>query len=235
MVAARAAQIGTVDSIEAVQSNAAAAAIAINPHTSSVPESASAVPVTLFVLHGSFDDVAAKEPSGSAPPTGDVMAYIVNQKEEIAAMSLGNEAIHLSGAVQQLSSMSLGNEAVPLSGAVQQFSSTQDRATIARARHKLPKAPRARVATWGNNCKIANSHHCYDLAEWAMTGHEEVRGAYEFQDTTAMDVPDSESGAFVDNEQWVSMYETKGGSWMENGQQGGEYKGCCQIWWFFAM
>jgi hypothetical protein len=124
MVVARAARIGTVDSVEAVQSNAAAAAIAINPHTSSVPESASTVPVTLFVLHGCFEDMAASEPRGDAAPAGDVLAYIVNQNEEIAAMSLGNKAI-------------------PFTGSIQRFNSARDLAIIARSRHRLPKAPQA--------------------------------------------------------------------------------------------
>jgi hypothetical protein len=123
MVVARAAQIGTVDSVEAERSNAVAAAIAINPDTSSLPNSASAIPVTLFELHGSFDDVEAKVPAGGTAPRGDVIAYIVNQKEEIAATYIGNQAI-------------------PLRGAVQHFRSAQDRAIIAHANHKLSKAPR---------------------------------------------------------------------------------------------
>jgi hypothetical protein len=217
-VAARAGQVGTVNSIEAVQSDAGAAMVTINPHTTSVPESAWTIPVTLFVLHGSFEEVEAKVPVGDAPPKGDVLAYIVNQKDEIAAISVSNEAVDLSGPVQQ-------------------FSSAQDEATIARARHKLPKPPRAHAATWGKNCKIEPAkNHCYTYADWEMKGAEEVEGAYEFQDTTAMDVPESEDGAFVDNEQWVDQYPgAKGGSWLENGQQGGDFKGCCQIWWFYAM
>jgi hypothetical protein len=125
LVVGRAAQIGIVGSVEAEQSNAAAAAIAISPHTVWQPESLSAVPVTLFVLHGSFDDVIGPGPPGAVAPKGHVLAYIVNQSEEIAAMSLGNEAIHLSGPVQR-------------------FRSSQDRAIIARADHELPRAPRAR-------------------------------------------------------------------------------------------
>jgi hypothetical protein len=215
-VAARAGQIGTVNSIEAVQSTAGAAMVTMNPNTTWMPEWERVIPVTLFVLHGSFDDTAAKVPLGQPYPKGDEIAYMVNQNGEIAGTYVGPETVHLTGAVQQLGS-------------------AQDHATIARVRHKLPKPPRARAATWGNNCKIPDAYHCYDLAEWNMEGAEKVEGAYQYQDTTVMNVPESEYGAFVDNEQWVTMYETAGGSWMENGQQGGAYKGCCQIWWFYAM
>jgi hypothetical protein len=175
-------------------------------------------------MHGTFEDASAPVPPGGSAPKGSVLAYIVNENKEVAATYIGNKAVPI------------GKEAVPLTGAVQQFRSAKDHAIIARARHELPKAPRARIATWGDNCKIASAHHCHVLAYWPMTESEKVEGSYQNVDTTVMDVPDSEVGAFVTNEQWVSMkgYEiTK--HWMEIGQQGGEYKGCCELWWFWAL
>jgi hypothetical protein len=93
---------------------------------------------------------------------------------------------------------------------------------------------RARAATWGNNCKLANPYHCYFQSGWYGGSSEEIEGSWEQQDTTALDVPGSSSGDFVDMEQWVWM-DSSGTKWMESGQQGGEYKGCCSLWWFWAM
>jgi hypothetical protein len=141
LVAARASQDGTVNSVEAIPTTAAAAALALNPQTTHQPEAYATIPVTLFVMHGTFEDASIPMPPGDGAPKGSVLAYIVNENEEIAATSIGNEAVGLRG------------EAAPLTGDVQQFRSAKDHATIARARHELPKAPRARIATWGKDCK----------------------------------------------------------------------------------
>jgi hypothetical protein len=58
-----------------------------------------------------------------------------------------------------------------------------------------------------------------------------IEGTQELQETTTMDVPGSEAGYFVDNEEWTSFGESK---WIEAGQQGGGYKDCCTLWWFYA-
>ena len=220
MVAARASQDGTVNSIEAMPTTAAAAALAVEPQTTYQPEALSTIPVTLFVMHGTFEDASIPMPSGSSAPKGSVLAYIVNENKEIAATSIGDGAV------------SLGKEAVPLTGDVQHFRSAKDHAIIARARHELPRAPRARIATWGDDCKREPpEYHCHVQAEWWMTGSEKVEGSYQDVDTTVMDVPDSEEGAFVTNEQWVSMKGHEiGKAWMEIGNIGGNYHGCCELW-----
>jgi hypothetical protein len=162
-VASRAGQIGTINSIEAVASTAGAAAVALNPHTVAVPEREANVPVTMWVAHGEFDDTLAKTPPGVNMPTGTVVALILNQEERVAALYVGDTAPVLS---------SLGSP--------EDFSSPTDSAIVARAAHALPKPPkhranvaraahglprpsrvRARAATWDNNCKLANPHHCY--------------------------------------------------------------------------
>jgi hypothetical protein len=234
-VASRAGQIGTINSIEAVASTAGAAAVAFNPHTVAVPEREANVPVTMWVAHGEFDDTLAKTPPGVNTPTGTVVAFILNQEERVAAIYVGNTAPALS---------SLGNP--------EDFSSPTDSAIVTHAAHALPKPPRvraivthaahglpkssrvrARAATWGNNCKYA-TNHCYFVSGWYGGSSEETEGSWEQQDTTALDVPDSSAGDFVDMEQWVSM-DSSGTKWMESGQQGGEGKGCCSLWWFWAM
>jgi hypothetical protein len=86
----------------------------------------------------------------------------------------------------------------------------------------------------GNNCKSAELYHCYFASGWYGEGSEEIEGSWEQQDTTALDIPDSSAGDFVDMEQWVWM-DSSGSKWMESGQQGGEFKGCCSLWWFWAM
>ena len=207
----------------------------LNPHTVVVPERGANVPVTMWVVHGDFDDTLAKTPPGASTPTGNVVAFILNQEEQVAAIYVGNTAPALS---------SLGSP--------EDFSSPTDSAIVARAAHVLPKPPkhraivaraahglprpsrvRAHAATWGNNCKATEQHHCYYVSGWLGGSSEEIEGSWEQQDTTALDVPDSSAGDFVDMEQWVWM-NSSGTEWMESGQQGGEYKGCCSLWWFWA-
>jgi hypothetical protein len=234
-VASRAGQIGTIDSIEAVASTAGAAAVALNPHTVAVPERGANVPVTMWVVHGEFDDTLAKTPPGVNPPTGAVVAFILNQEERVAALYVGNTAPALSSLGSPESFSSPADSAVVARAARALPKPPKDRAILARASHGLPRPSRVRAhaATWGNNCKVANAYHCYFLSGWYGGSSEEIEGSWEQQDTTALDVPDSSAGDFVDMEQWVWM-DSSGTEWMESGQQGGEYKGCCSLWWFWA-
>ena len=235
-VASRAGQIGTINSIEAVASTAGAAAVAFNPHTVVVAEREANAPVTMWVAHGNFDDTLAKTPPGANTPTGTVVAFILNQEEQIAALYVGNTAPALSslGSPEDFSSPT--DSAVVARAAHALPKPPKDRAIVARAAHGLPRPSRvrARAATWGNNCKVAEQYHCYFKSGWYGGSSEEIEGSWEQQDTTALDVPDSSAGDFVDMEQWVWM-DSSGSKWMESGQQGGEYKGCCSLWWFWAM
>ncbi len=234
-VASRAGQMGTINNIEAVASTAGAAAVALNPHTVAVPEREANAPVTMWVAHGNFDDTLAKTPPSAKTPTGTVVAFILNQEEQVAAIYVGNTAPALSslGSPEDFSSPT--DSAIVARAAHVLPKPPKDRAIVARAAHRLPRPSRVRAhaATWGNNCKVAEQHHCYYVSEWIGSSSEEIEGSWEQQDTTALDVPDSSAGDFVDMEQWVLM-DSSGTKWMESGQQGGEYKGCCELWWFWA-
>ena len=167
-VASRAGQMGTINSIEAVASTAGAAAVALNPHTVAVPERGANAPVTMWVVHGDFDDTLAKTPPGAKTPTGTVVAFILNQEERVAALYVGNTAPALS---------SLGSP--------EDFSSPTDSAIVARAAHALPKPPKVgrlslvpRTDYQGHpglgrtlrhgaiTAKSPNEYHCYYLSEW---------------------------------------------------------------------
>lgn len=52
----------------------------------------------------------------------------------------------------------------------------------------------AASATWGHKCSAGNTHHCYGIANWSMTGSgngggEEVKGISGEINTFAMQVP----------------------------------------------
>jgi hypothetical protein len=81
----------------------------------------------------------------------------------------------------------------------------------------------AASATWGHKCSAGNTHHCYGVAEWEMTGTgngggEEVKGISGEINTFAMSVPLWESNDFVTNEMWMVG---PGGGWAEDGQIAG--------------
>jgi hypothetical protein len=81
-------------------------------------------------------------------------------------------------------------------------------------------------ATWGRKCSVGNTHHCYGIAEWWMTGSgngnggEEVKGISGEIATDVMSVPLWEHDV-VTNEMWLSAPESEGG-WAEDGQLAGE-------------
>jgi hypothetical protein len=216
----RAGGLGSVTGIEAVATASDQAQQALGTDASDMPST----PVDLVVLHGSFVDTMSKAPAGEPDPSGSVAAYTVDQASgEIGLTYIGDASPNLRslGAVESLSGPSADASMSRVSRA-------------ARVRRRLRgRVPRARAATWGNNCKLASESHCYSQARWSMTGGEQVLGSEAEIDTTTMSVPGSTSGDFVTNEEWVSFPST--GYWMEMGQQAGEYKGCCSLWWFWAF
>jgi hypothetical protein len=107
--------------------------------------------------------------------------------------------------------------------------------TIAIVLALIVIAPGTALATWGTKCSRGNGHHCYAVANWQMSGGEEVQGLDGNIDTTNMDVAEAASGAVVNDEQWA-IFEPKGW-WVEDGQQAGGDGGgvsCCQLRWFTA-
>jgi hypothetical protein len=98
--------------------------------------------------------------------------------------------------------------------------------------------PTSASASWGwswekgEHCSQGNNHHCYALSEWIMKGSEQVEGSLAYQWTESMNVPGWESGAFIDNEEWVSFQST--GYWVEVGQTAGEDMDCCSLHSFYA-
>jgi len=180
------------------------------------------VPVAVVVMHGHFVYTMAKMRPGGSPPEGDIMAYTVDSATGQASVSyVGDRAPEIAGL-----------------GDIEHFTASPSGATISRDVHRLPRPRhprlvRAKIATWGSGCKYANSYHCYALADWQMGSSEQVEGTQTYQKTTTMDVPGSESGDFVDMEEWVIF--GGGADYAEVGQQGGSHKGCCTIWWFWAL
>jgi hypothetical protein len=221
----RAEQSGSVTSAEDVQTTAATA-LELNPYFvpqgSAVMQTATNVPVAVIVMHGHFVYTMAKMRPGGSPPEGNTMAYTVDYATGEAAVSyVGDRTLTLSGL-----------------GTVEHFTASPGSATISRTMHRLPRGrgrrrATAKVATWGNGCKSANNYHCYVIAEWYMHSPEEIEGTQTYQKTTTMNVPGSEFGNFVDMEEWVLF--GGGADYPEVGQQGGSYKGCCTVWWFWAL
>jgi hypothetical protein len=189
--------------------------------------SSAATPVTLVVMRGNFVDTMAKEPASAAAPAGHTMAFILDRATgRVAALYVGE-----------------ARPSVSTLGPVEAFSTSTSTSSVSSARRarKLPRLlarsrhhHRARAARWGllNRCgaeSAPTNRHCYDLAEWEGT---QLEATQELQKTTTMEVPGSEYGYFVDMEEWTSLGSA--GGWFETGQQGGEYKGCCSLWWFYA-
>jgi hypothetical protein len=218
-IGTRASQMGSVASMDAVATSVGAAQDALN---ASAAASVSMRRIDLVVVHGQFLDSLAKVPPRAQLPSGSVAAYTVDRSTgEVGLTYLGNSAPSLAslGAVEHIT---------PVSGTAS-ASRAGRHARIARRRRS-----RAKTASWGNNCKYAEEHHCYAVAEWYMSAAgEEVRGTESEQKTTAMNVPGSASGYFVTNEEWLS-FPSKPNYWLEIGQQAGEFKGCCTLWWFYA-
>jgi hypothetical protein len=168
--------------------------------------------VDRVVLYGRFTDVLAKVPPGQPLPSGTVLEYAID------AHTGRVDGIHLGGAQ-------------PVAAAA---------ARAARANRTQParsRRVRAHAATWGSACSAGNGHHCYALDYWSMTGGEQVRGSESDIATDAMNVPEWQTGAFVDNEKWTVFPQKSNGNgfyWVEDGQEAGNYIDCCSLRWFTA-
>jgi hypothetical protein len=211
----RADQMGSVDSVEAVSGGARAAQFVVDPSTtfSAAPET----PVDVVLMHGQFTDAAARVPPGSPAPTGTSLSLNVNTaRGEVAGTDLGDCSPSLASL-----------------GVVEHMTPANGNAAASRVGHRTFKRGRghikAKVATWGNNCKnVAYSpyYHCYGIAEWAMSGNEQVEGTESEQKTTAMNA----AGGIVNNEEWTNFPK---GYEVEIGQEAG-YRNCCNLFWFMA-
>jgi len=89
------------------------------------------------------------------------------------------------------------------------------------------------AATWKCHLGGAEEEHCYALSEWVMKSGESVEGAEAIVDTEQVDVYGWESGAFVDDEMWLS-WNSGPNQWAEAGQTAGEYINCCTLHPFVA-
>jgi hypothetical protein len=214
------AQLGTVTSMEAVHTTVGEAEAALDPSYIVSGES-SPGGTTLVVLHGSFVDDAAKVRAGEAAPRGSVAAYYVDGSGRINGTYVGSHSPTLSA---------LG---------VVEYTTMSATASIARhqrfVHRRLNPQPKAHTALWGNRCGQEGTEHCYGVANWQMSGSEEVLGAIEEVNVSAMNVPEYGSWAFVDDEMWVSLGSGSNGQhWMETGIENYEPYSCCQLWWFRA-
>lgn len=228
MLMGQAQQMGSVKAAEAVTTTASEAPIALDQgnHWSGVP----ATPVDLVVMHGSFTDTLAAAPPGGKAPGGSTLAYIVEPETGVpVATYVGDQSPDLVslGAVEQLTPPS-----TTASIARRMNHRSTGKAQRKRIARKVRRKRKAKAAIWGNNCRTANGYHCYAIAEWEMSGGEQVWGTQSEDYTENMNVPGWESGAVVDDEEWVTF---KGnGYWLESGQQGGYGVSCCTLHWFFA-
>jgi hypothetical protein len=226
---------GAVESIEAAGASQAAVENAFDPEereldsSMGVPARTSAS-LALVVMHGHFEDAAAKIPPGAPFPTGSIMSFVINRTTgRVAAVSVKNAApIIPSGATIERPVVTASMKA--RSASLKRWA-VQARAQAAR---EHTGRPRAQTATWGKGCKAASDYHCYVVAEWDMKSGEEVYGGLNEERTSSIDVPGWEAGYFVDNEMWMWNHAKGPGTWTEIGQQAGEGKGCCNTWWFYA-
>jgi hypothetical protein len=218
---ARAQQLGTLETLEAVDTTAAGARAALDPGARAAGgEPAAGDETELMVGRGRFADVLAKVPPGAPAPAGRVVAFVVDRGTgAVAAMYIGDRLPPI-GPLGSVSRMALSRAA---------SASAVPRSIVQRRR----RGPRARAAAWGQGCARASGHHCYAFAEWAMSGGEAVEGTETMQRTTNMNVAGWANGDFVTNEEWTTFPST--GYWLEAGQQAGEYKGCCSLFWFYAF
>jgi hypothetical protein len=213
---------GTIESIEAATGSQEAVETAFNPEVRTLasinPSMRPSVPLNLVVIHGHFKDVNAKARPNAPAPTGTVMSFVINRDNgRIAATSVRNTTPTLP------------------SGTIERPAITPSIKARSASLRKRPRRSLARTATWGNNCKPSpETDHCYITTSWYMKGAEEVHGVYDEQDTAHISVPGWQHGYFVDNEVWASQPQVPN-TWTEIGQQAGEGKGCCSLWWFYAF
>jgi hypothetical protein len=218
----RAQQVGSVESVEVISSSLGNAQVALDPlyvPYSSDDEQAT-IPVDIVVMHGQFSDTLAKVPRDAPPPKGATMAFTVNSGTgEVTEVYVGNLSPQIGAVVFKTTNVAATAKAA------------QVRARISR-RDRLV----ARAATWGSKCSAGNGHHCYATADWEMKSTEYVYGSETAQYTSQINVPDWEIGDFVDNEEWISFFNSPVGTpyWTEIGQEAGNYRNCCSLQAFLA-
>ncbi|HEV3047644.1 MAG TPA: hypothetical protein VGY13_09810 [Solirubrobacteraceae bacterium] len=89
---------------------------------------------------------------------------------------------------------------------------------LAAALAVLVAFPATALATWGDGeCDQTTTGHCYARDTWRMTGDEQVEGTEAFEDTESMNVSEWRTGAFIDNEEWLS-FTAHENWWAEVGQ-----------------
>jgi hypothetical protein len=220
----KAERAGSVKSVEAVETTLINARTARgSDQTAAGSPPATSQMVDLVVMHGQFVESDVPIPQGAKPPTGTIMAFTVRAgTQELDDLYVGDRAPTLAGL-----------------GAVQTETITQPAAITSRVRHvtartsKLRRHTKARTATWSNNCKAAEGHHCYAIAYWPMSGGEQVQGTQAQIITTNMNVPEP-SYQFVTNEVWTVFLVS--GYWVESGQITGRGEGnCCTLFFFSAV
>lgn len=201
-------RMGTVERLEAVHGvTDAQARTALGSPETSPPASPQA---DLVVVYGHFIDEEAPVPPGQPSPEGTVAAFTVGNETSLAWLGQKDPDLTQLGPVED---RQLG---------------PPDATAASRHRHHH----RARAATWGNGCDPYPRSHCYAIAQWTMSGGEEVLGAGSQQDTTDMEVYEA-PGYFVTNEMWVG-FPQKSETWVEIGQKAQGEFGCCTLWWFKA-
>jgi hypothetical protein len=217
----QAAEVGTVESGEVVHAISVQARGLLSPGET-IPAATESRPVSIVVLHGHFVDTLASVPHGYQAPTGSAMTFTIGEDGHVLETGVTNKAPQLStlGVVAPVPTSSVASAA---------------RAHVASRRVDVVRkhaGAHAHAATWGSNCKVAEAHHCYGIAEWAMTGSEQVEGDGFVVDTTTAEEPGWESGQFVDHETWASWKSS--GEWVEIGQEAGNFKACCTMYPFWA-
>ncbi len=168
-------------------------------------------PVHVYTFHGRFTGSNFKLPPGVEPVPGETLRLVVDDA---------------TGRVME-------REIENLLPATASASSVRHR-SVARRRH-----PRAHAA-WnkGTGCEVIKGEtHCYNIAEWEMSGEEQVKGTELQDETTSMLVPEGAASAawFIDNEEWDAFPEKTnelGDYWIENGITSGNGKSTEALEWF---
>jgi hypothetical protein len=183
-------------------------------------------PVTMVVMHGHFVDSNAAVRKGAHAPTGPTLTQLLGPAGEVLAEAC-----------------CVRSPALAALGSATRFLPAGAMAGVASGHHFRRRA-RARAATWGRNGFCSKSagyngegnHHCYAIATWLMSGGERVLGTQAEIDSTAMSVPEWETGSFVTHEEWVDFGTPREERWVEVGNMGGGGSpgSCCGVQWFYA-
>ena len=166
---------------------------------------------------GTFVDYAAHRPCGYGAPTGHTLTLTIdNEAKRVVEVGLtGNPGLTASEPCRQL-------------GAIGSPGATEASSPYASSARRRPTA---RVARWGHE-SCSSATHCYGIAQWGMTGSEQVEGQACWQRTEAMYIYDLGPGSFVDHECWTGFEPQY--YWVEAGQEGASNWNCCALHPFWA-